>query len=175
MIPLQRISLAQDFFRFAYLVGSPVSYGLEVKIPSPPDIQVWGKHSLTPKDLHLSAERFGICGTLLERLAYRLLAMELDSALGANLSREDRLNHTDDFVRNASIVVRVMRNAVAHNILNPVWKIDRKFQNRKFVIDDVLVFDTSELKNGDQLRRSDFGGPIALFRLSERIVSYLYK
>jgi hypothetical protein len=31
MSPLQRVRLAQDFFRFAYLVGSPISFGLPIK------------------------------------------------------------------------------------------------------------------------------------------------
>ena len=98
--------------------------------------------------------------------------MELDSALARELNGDDRLNHVDAFVRDASTVVRLIRNTVAHNILEPVWKIDRKLQNRTIVIEDVLTFDTTGL-NGRLLKRLDFGGPIALFRLSERIVEYL--
>lgn len=172
MTPLAKIRFAQDFFRFAYLVGSPISFGLKVDIPEPPAIHIWGKHSLSPADLRLNPDDFALCGTVLERLAYRLLAMELDSALASALSRADRFDHSDPFVRNASAVVRLIRNTVAHNILEPVWKIDRKLQNRQFVIDGVLTFDTADL-NGRPLKRLDFGGPIALFRLSERVVEYL--
>jgi hypothetical protein len=169
----QRIELAQDFFRFAYLVGSPISFGLKVDLP-PPAMHVWGRHSLDQSDLHLDPTRFGVCGTILERLAYRLLAMELDAALIEEFNGDKRFNHADDFVRNASTVVRLIRNTVAHNILEPIWKIDRKFQNRKFTIDGILTFDTAGL-NGKLLKRLDFGGPIALFRLSERVVKYLAK
>jgi len=109
---------------------------------------------------------------VLERLAYRLLAMELDSALSCALKGEDRFNHSSAFVRDTSTVVRLVRNTVAHNILEPVWKIDRKLQGRKFIIDGVLSFDTTGL-NGRLLKRLDFGGPIALLRLSERVVEYL--
>jgi hypothetical protein len=172
MTPLDRIRFAQDFFRFAYLVGSPISFGLTVNIPDPPAIHTWGSHALTSEDLRLDRDSFAFCGTVLERLAYRLLAMELDAALGVEFSGEDRFNHGDAFVRDASTVVRLIRNAVAHNILDPVWKVDRKLRNRKFTIDGVLAFDTTGL-NGRQLKRLDFGGPIALFRLSERIVDYL--
>lgn len=172
MTPLRRIRLAQDFFRFAYLVGSPISFGLRDTVPGPPTIHIWGKHSLDRNDLQLDPDSFALCGTILERLAYRLLAMELDAALSVEFSGDDRFNHKDDFVRNASTVIRLIRNTVAHNVLEPIWKIDRKLQNRKFTIDEILMFDTAGL-NGKHLKRLDFGGPIALFRLSERIASYL--
>jgi hypothetical protein len=172
MTPLNRIRMAQDFFRFAYLIGSPISFGLQVDFPPPPDVRVWGKHSLEPQELNLDADSFARCGTLLERLAYRLLAMELDAALGAALKGEDRLDHKDSFIRSASTIVRLIRNTVAHNVLEPRWKIDRKLQNRQLAIDGIMTFDTTGL-NGQLLKRHDFGGPIALFRLSERIVNYL--
>jgi hypothetical protein len=73
--------MAQDFFRFAWSVGYPISFGLKVEIPSPPEVHIWGKHSLEPKDLNLAPATFELCGTILTRLAYRLLAMELDAAL----------------------------------------------------------------------------------------------
>jgi hypothetical protein len=145
---------------------------LKVDFPEPPVIHTWGKHSLGRDDLQLDRNTFAVCGTILERLAYRLIAMELDAALGTELNGEDRFNHPDEFVRNASYVVRLIRNTVAHNVLEPIWKIDRKLQNRKFIIDGVLTFDTTGL-NRRHLKRLDFGGPIALFRLSERIVDYL--
>jgi hypothetical protein len=47
---------------------------------------VFGKHSLSDKDLEMAADAFELCGTLLERLAYRLLAMELNSALEKKLA-----------------------------------------------------------------------------------------
>lgn len=172
MTPLQRIHLALNFFRFAYLIGSPISFGLTVDVPERPAIHTWGKHSLDGGDLALDSNNFAVCGTILERLAYRLLAMELDSALSDQFRGDDRFNHEDDFIRNASTVIRLIRNAVAHNVLDPVWKIDRKLLNRKFEIDGILTFDTTGL-NGERLKRLDFGGPTALFRLSERITSHL--
>jgi hypothetical protein len=164
--------MAQDFFRFAWSVGYPISFGLKVEIPSPPEVHIWGKHSLEPKDLNLAPATFELCGTILTRLAYRLLAMELDAALGAALKGDDRFSHADRFIRDASTIVRLIRNTVAHNILEPRWKIDRKLRNKQISIDGILTFDTTGL-NGKLLNRHDFGGPIALLRLSERIVTYL--
>ena len=177
MTPINRIRLAQDFFRFAYLIGSPISFGLPVQFPEPPAVRVWGEHSFSPEEAKLDPDAFGLCGAILERLAYRLLAMELDSALAA-VHGKDRFNHADAFIRDASIVVNLIRVAVAHNALDPIWLIDRKMRKRihrywrngRTTIDGVLTFDTTDL-NGEQLKRLDFGGPLALFRLSERIAA----
>jgi hypothetical protein len=85
---------------------------------------------------------------------------------------QDRFNHSNQFIRDASVVVRLIRNAVAHNILDPIWKIDRKLQGRKISLDGVLAFNTSEL-NKKPLNRSHFGDPIALLKLSEKTASLM--
>ena len=174
MPPEARVSFAQDFFRFAYRIGSPISFGLKVEIPSPPEVMVFGKHPLSTEDLEMSDDAFALCGTLLERLAYRLLAMELNSALEKRFGDwKTRRVHQDDLIRNSSMVVWLIRNAVAHNIPDPVWNIDDPtLRNQKFPVADILVFDTTGL-NGKLLKRSDFGGPIALFRLSEKLLPLL--
>ena len=142
MNPAARISFAQDFFRFAYRIGSPISFGLKFEYPDPPDITVFGRHSLSAEDLEMSDDAFALCGTLLERLAYRLLAMELNTALESKYGGwKTRSNHSDDFVRNASIAVWLIRNSVAHNMLEPMWNIrDPNLRNKRIVISDVLVF-----------------------------------
>lgn len=82
--------------------------------------------------------------------------MELDAALTKAFAGEDRLNHGDEFVRNASVVVRLVRNAVAHNVLDPVWKVDRQLRGKRFSIEGVLDFDSGDL-HGKRLNRWDFG------------------
>lgn len=157
-----RVSLAQDFFRFAYRIGTPISHGIKVDFAAAPALVVFGEHALDAEDLQLSDDNFAFCGTLLERLAYRLLAMELNSALEAKFGRwERRCNHTDALIRNSSIVVWIIRNAVAHNVFDPAWKIDDpRWQNQVLSVPGVLAFDTTGL-NGTTLKRSHFGGPIA--------------
>lgn len=174
MTPFERVKCAQDFFRFAYLVGGPISFGMKVTLPKAPSVVVFGRHSLYAEDFELPEEAFGFCGTILEHLAYRLLAMELDSALMVQFKGGDRFGHINPFIRNASIVIRLIRNSVAHNVLEPVWKIDRRFRNKRFEIDELLIFDTTSL-NGRRLNRLDFGGPIALFRLSEKLMPFLHE
>lgn len=170
MTPAARIGFAQDFFRFAYRIGSPISFGQKLELPACPDVMSFGNHTLTSQDLEIPNESYELCGTLLERLAYRLLAMELNSALEKKFgSWGNRRRHADDFIRNSCIVVWMIRNAVAHDILEPMWKLgDPTLQNKQFTVADVLVFDTTGL-NGQLLQRRDFGGPITLFRLSEKL------
>ena len=174
MTPATRVAFAQDFFRFACRIGSPISYGLKFEMPAPPEFVIFGAHSLDAKELEIPADAFALCGTLLERLAYRLLAMELNAALEKKFGNwTARRSHKDDLIRNSSMVVWLIRNSVAHNVLDPVWNIDDPtLQNQKFIIPDVLVFDTTGL-NGNSLKRFDFGGPIALFRLSEKLFPLL--
>jgi hypothetical protein len=169
---VDRIKYAQDFFRFAYRIGLPLGHGLRLELPTPPGLVVFGKHRLAPEDFDISDDATRLCGVLLELLAYRLLAMELDSALEQKYNYKDRFSHPDPFVRNSSIVVHQIRNSVAHDILDPVWKIDRRIRDKKFLIPDFLEFDTTGL-NGKPLGLIDFGGPIALFRLSEKWVPLL--
>ena len=67
----------------------------------------------------------------------------------------------------------MIRNAVAHDILEPVRMIDDPtLQRKQFSVADVFVFDATGL-SGDLLNRFDFGGPIALFRLSEKLLPLL--
>jgi len=100
--------------------------------------------------------------------------MELNSALERKFGAwKVRCCHSDDLIRNASVIVWIIRNAVAHDILEPRWKIDNPaLQNQRFVIADVLEFDTTGL-NGKLVRRVDFGGPLALFRLSEKLLDLI--
>ena len=173
MTSVERVLWAQDFFRFAYLVGSPISFGM-IEFPDAPEHVIFGKHSLTAKDFEMPKENFVLCGTLLERLAYRLLAMELNSALEKKYgSWQARRNHVDELIRNSSVVVWMIRNAVAQDILEPVWMIDDPtLQNKQFSAADVFVFDTTGL-SGNLLNRFDFGEPIARFSLSEKLLPLL--
>lgn len=95
---IERVHLAQKFFRFAYQIGTPISFGLAVEY-SPSGLFVFGEHNLSVEDIGVDPRDFALCGTILDRLAYRLLAMELDSKLIQAFADEDRLNHSDPFIR----------------------------------------------------------------------------
>jgi hypothetical protein len=62
------VGFAQDFFRFVYRVGSPISYGIKINLPEVPEVRVFGKHSLAAAEYEMPEESFGLCGTILERL-----------------------------------------------------------------------------------------------------------
>jgi hypothetical protein len=64
----------------------------------------------------LQSETRAAFRTLLERLAYRLLAMELNSALEKKFGNwKTRRAHKDALIRNSSVVIWLIRNAVAHD------------------------------------------------------------
>ncbi len=174
MTSAERIAFAQDFFRLAHRVGGPISFGLQVQLPPMPAVWSFGKFTLTAEDFEMPDDAFELCGTILERLAYRLLAMELNAALEKTFGPwKVRCRHDNEFIRNSCIVVWLIRNTVAHDILEPVWKIDDKtLQDREFSIEGIMTFSTAGI-NGKHLKRLDFGGPIALFRLSEKLAPLL--
>src|ERR1700722_4246207 len=150
-----RISTAQNFFRFAYRIGSPISHGINVIVAVPPALVVFGEHSVSADELRISERRPRLMrNPAFERLAYRLLAMELNSALEAKFGNWDaRRGHGDVLICNASTVVWLIRNCVAHNILDPVWNIkDPAYRDRCFPIPDVLTFKTKDL-DGMPLKR----------------------
>lgn len=179
MTLVDRIRLAQDFFRFSYQIGTPISYG---SYPAKLDtiaVVIFGEHHLTREELNISEDTFGLCGTLLERLAYRLLAIELDSALQAKFGDwNTRRHHCDKFIRDACVVIHLLRNAVAHDVLEPKWNIhDPALRDEEFEIPGILKFKTKDANgnvlDGQLVKRSHFGGPIAIFRLSELLLPYL--
>src|SRR5215471_11282160 len=93
----------------------------------------------------------------LRQLTFRMVLRSLVTLAG--LAKfggwRTRCAHEDELIRNASVVVWLIRNAIAHNILDPIWNInDPQLQNKQFPVADVLVFDTTGL-NGNPLKRFD--------------------
>lgn len=61
-------------------------------------------------------------------------------------------------------ISRLIRNAYSHAPFNPKWDIRKPLQNKKFIISNVISFDTTGL-NGKDFKWQHYGGPLALFRL----------
>jgi hypothetical protein len=64
----------------------------------------------------------------------------------------------------ASRIAWLLRNAFAHNPFAPTWKVHGQHDNQTYAVKDVIVLKTSGL-NGQLLKRSHGGGPLALLRL----------
>ena len=82
---------------------------------------------------------------------------------------KNRFNHRNDGIRNASLILRQIRNAFAHDPLNPTWDIRQpEAMNKILVVKDIIKLDTKEI-NGKRIQRLHYGGPLAILKLSEFI------
>lgn len=95
-----------------------------------------------------------------------MLANQIDSVL-------DRLEGSGRFASGArpelfgaAWIGRLVRNAFAHNPLAPLWKLDRECRGKVYEVPRVIKLDCRLLKTGEPVRRMDYGGPLALLRLS---------
>jgi hypothetical protein len=73
-----------------------------------------------------------------------------------------------EYYRSASQIVRLIRNAFAHNPFAPVWRIPRECENQTYNVNNTIALKTSGL-NGKPLERLNYGGPLALLCLLEFI------
>lgn len=74
--------------------------------------------------------------------------------------------HHDPEIQAAYQIARLIRNAFAHHPLYPTWSIDEDCRNRTFNVRDIISLDTTPL-NSKRLDWRDYGGPLALLRLSQ--------
>jgi len=122
----------------------------------------YGKHEVDWTEEGLNPEEGRLASSLLSIFAAQALVIQLKEFLAP---------HRDDssFFEEWSIV-RALRNAFAHGPMNPVWKFSdpKEKAGTLFQIAGVLSLDTTN-KDGKPVQIMDFGGPIALLRLSEHI------
>jgi len=123
----------------------------------------YGKHVMDAKELALTAEEERIASVILEHSATYLMALQLDEILEKLLS--NRFEHGNNSIRNGSRIVRLIRNAYAHDPLSPMWlKIPASWKNQILKVDSIISLNTNGLE-GKKLKRMDYGGPISLLRL----------
>lgn len=126
----------------------------------------FGMHIADHDELSLSPEAEERASGALVHCATYLLAVQLDSVLQEAIS--NRFNHSNSVISAAAWIARLIRNAFAHNPLYPVWKIDRKCRNKLIEIPGIIRLDTSG-REGNCLKRMDYGGPLALLKLSSYV------
>jgi len=74
----------------------------------------------------------------------------------------DPKNSSDQRVRYAYQISRLLRNAFAHSFVRPRWSIDKDCRDQKFTLERVIELDTSGL-NGKTVEWRHYGGPLAIF------------
>jgi hypothetical protein len=127
----------------------------------------WGEHLADKDELILNGEEEELAIALLHHVATYLLANQIDSYLG--ICRKDRFTDKDKNIRDAACIARLIRNAFAHNPFNPQWQIRmEQCKDKVLNVSDIIKLNTYNL-DGKAVNRYDYGGPLALLRLSEYV------
>jgi hypothetical protein len=122
----------------------------------------YGKHTMEAKELSLSPEEEKLGAVILEHTATYLMILQLDEVLEKTFPNRFE---NDSSIRDGACIVRLIRNAYAHDPLSPTWlKIPSSWRNQTFKVDGIIALDTKSLE-GKKLERLDYGGPISLLRL----------
>lgn len=126
----------------------------------------WSKHSCSKKDLELTSKEEELAIALFHHVAIYVFANQMDTYLQNSFN--DRFTHSDNDLRNAAWIVRLIRNAFAHNPFYPQWQFYNECKNKTYAVKDIISLNTKNI-NGKIVNRYDYGGPLALLRLSEYI------
>lgn len=157
-VHLNRLRLAEQQFRLACTAHLAVSNGVQ-----PLDVPVewvFGRHRVSYEDFGLRQDQAAYAASLLEMTATFIVASTIRDALVVLFP--DTKRHKDQDVVSAYQISRLIRNAFAHNMIQPVWSIDADCRDAEFEIKDVIRLNTSDL-NGVHLDWRHYGDPLAIF------------
>ena len=126
------------------------------------------KHKLKKEDLELSRTEEKTGAQILEFIGAYLMITQIHKVLLIEWG-QNAIEDNDPVKRSIFQVVRLIRNAFAHDPLKPVWDISSSAVDQEFEISDILKLKTNDL-HGKRLDRSHYGGPLALLLLAEFIL-----
>jgi hypothetical protein len=135
-----------------------------------PVLLVFGKQSVTSADLGLTRDEADEGAAALEHTTTYTLALQIHQAMKDVLG-EPR-EHEGQEVQNAFEIARLIRNAYAHQPFSPRWLIDSYCRDRTFEVSGIARIDTKTLA-GHPVRWEDYGGMLALLRLSRFVRSVI--
>jgi hypothetical protein len=151
-------------FRLAVVVRNTVL--LESFPLTAPILWSYGKHKVSKKEMELTSEEADKAAHYLKQTATYLMAITIIEALKNNF--QDLKNNENKNIVAAYQISRLVRNAFAHSPIKPVWRIDKDCQQMEFTIQDVISLKTKEL-NEQPFNWRDYGGPLAIFKLSQYV------
>jgi len=127
---------------------------------------VWthGKHKVEYDEIALTPEEADYAACSLHRAAIYLMAAQIREAVISAVPNAKE--HSDQEVQSVYQISRLIRNAFAHHPLYPTWSIDDDCRDRTVTVGDIIRLDTTSLHN-KRLDWRDYGGPLALLRLSQ--------
>ena len=116
------------------------------------------------EEMELSREEELIAASILEHVGTYMMILQLNKVLEDEWG-EGRLQNDKDMEKQAiSQVVRLIRNAFAHDPFKPTWDISIASRCKLYEIPGILTLKTGCL-HGKRIERRDYGGPLALLRL----------
>jgi len=158
----QRLEMAERQFSLASAVQLATTEGRQpLDLPT-----VWthGKHEVRYEEIALTNKEADIAAFYLQRCATYIMATQVHEAL-KKLFPNPKIQPQPE-IQAAYQISRMIRNAFAHNIFDPIWSIDNDCRNRVFEISGIIKFDTSSL-DGKRFDWRHYGGPLALLKLSQ--------
>ncbi len=155
---INRLKLAEQQFRLACTVH--LALANDVQTLDVPVEWTFGRHRVSYDDFGLRHDQADLAASLLELTATLVLSGTIRDAI-AELFPNAK-SHTDERVKCAYQISRMLRNAFAHSFVSPRWSIDADCRDKTFAIAQVIELNTAGLH--DQfLDWRHYGGPLAIF------------
>lgn len=155
---VNRIKLAEQQFRLACTVHLAVVN--DAQTLDAPVEWTFGRHRVSYQDFALRRDQAPLAAHALEETAMLVLASAVRDAITALFPNPKA--HANPQVIAAYQISRMIRNAFAHSMVDPVWSIDADCSDKTFAIDDVISLSTAGL-HGKRIGWPDYGGPLAIF------------
>jgi len=159
---LQLLKLAEQQFRLACTVNFAVTTG-RMSLDVPVEM-TFGRHHTDYREFGLRLDQASYAAPLLEFVATFVMASTIRRAFEDCIPNANA--HSDMNIACAYQIARLIRNAFAHNMLHPVWSIDKNCRDQCFCISDVISLNTSGLHEAP-FEWQNYGGHLAIWRLSQ--------
>jgi hypothetical protein len=157
-IHINRLRQAEQQFRLAATVNLAVTFG--VQSLDVPIEWTYEKFRVSHQDFGLRQDQAEYAAAQLEWTTVFIIAGAVRDALIHRFG--DPKNDANQYVIPAYQFSRMLRNAFSHNMLRPVWSIDKDCSDKEYRIGELLSWRTHGL-NGRPVEWSHFGGPLAMF------------
>ena len=167
---IQLLKLAELQFRLSCIVRTATNFEeLPLNVPL---VWTYGKHVIQSAEFALTPDEAAYAGDSLYHAATFLMVVQIRNAIAETVP--DAKNHHDANICSAYQIARLIRNAFAHQPFNPTWSIDADCLNTTFTVHGIMEFDTTNLQS-KPFNWMDYGGPLAILRLSQFVRSHILK
>lgn len=161
-----KLSLAKLFYKFALAVSMTFLGHPDTELRYLDSFSYY-RHRAEKSELQLNKDDEQRGASTLEHVGIFMMVLQLNKVLEDEWGK-GRLQSDDKDIRNISQVVRLIRNAFAHDPFVPVWDISKSAKDKEFEIPGILILKTHDL-HGKRVKSEDYGGQLALLRLVDFI------